>query len=78
MMESRSRPGSASLSKWGLVQGWLAMNLQRRIEMRASPFGLTVIVFDPVAGETSAEMTSEEDPSKVAWRIIAGINQRPG
>jgi len=74
-MDSRGRAGSATLSKWGLVQGWLVQDRQRRVEIRASVLGLVVAVFDPALGERTTEMTSEEDPSKVAWRLIVTLAQ---
>lgn len=75
-MDSRGRAGSATLSKWGLVQGWLVQDRQRRVEIRASVLGLGVAVFDPALGEQTADITSEEDPSKVAWRLIVNLTQR--
>lgn len=61
---------SSKLNKWGLVQGWLAANMERRIEIRASLDGLEVRVVDPALGERTAAIESSEDPSHAAWRAI--------
>ncbi len=74
-MDPRKPAASASLSKWGLVQGWLAANLARRVEIRASSEGLTVRVTDPVLGEELAEIRATEDPSTAAWRAVVLLDR---
>lgn len=70
-----SRHASTSLSKWGLVQGWLASRAERRVEIRASPSGLEVRVVDPELGEERADIQVTEDPSTAAWRAIVALDR---
>lgn len=74
-MDPKRAASSSSLSKWGLVQGWLVGDPARKVEVRASPFGLAVTVFDPKAGEHRAEIRATEDPSAAAWRAIVMIDR---
>jgi hypothetical protein len=69
------RHASASLSKWGLVQGWLVGSATRRIELRASSTGLMASVFDPTKGERSADIGLDEEPSSVIWRTIIQLDR---
>jgi hypothetical protein len=71
-MEPRSAP--PSLTKWGLVQGWLAALAGRRVEIRATVTGLEVLVADPSLGETRAAVDAHEDPSAAAWRAILDLD----
>lgn len=57
------------------MQGWLAGNPERRVEIRASTDGLTVRVIDPVLGEELAEIGSTEDPSTAAWRAVVLLDR---
>ena len=69
------RHASASLSKWGLVQGWLAGDPARRVEVRAVSSGLAVRIVDPSSGDRTADIGLNEDPSAAAWRAIVLLNR---
>jgi hypothetical protein len=78
MLYTRSvdtRHASASLSKWGLIQGWLAGNAARRVELRASTSGLMFTVIDPAKGERSADVGTDEEASSAVWRTIVLLDR---
>lgn len=70
-----ARHASTSLSKWGLVQGWLAASPDRRLEIRASSGGLEVRVVDRDLGEEGGAIQATEDPSTAAWRAIIALDR---
>lgn len=74
-LDARRASASASLSKWGLVQGWLATDDRRRIEIRGTADGMEVCIVDPVHGTERTAIRASEDPSSAAWRAIVLIDR---
>lgn len=69
------RHASASLSKWGLIQGWLAADPSRRVELRAGSNGLVVRVVDARMGEFTVDIGQNEETSTAVWRTIVILDR---
>jgi len=68
----RSPQSSMRISKWGIVEAWLATSPGRLVLIGLGPRGLQVTMIDPTMGERIS-VVRDEDPSDAALRAIASF-----
>jgi hypothetical protein len=67
---SDRRSESALHDKWGLLEGWLAMRPERRIEFTSGPDGLVARIVDADKRDLVVLVAISDEPSAVIWRAI--------
>jgi hypothetical protein len=62
------------MTSWGIVQAGLAMAPDRKIVITAEgPTGLRITLMDPVRPARHEDISTDEDPSKAALRLLQDV-----